>query len=175
MLAGAMVKVLNDEAKREAATFEEVVDAHSRLAFRVAYAVLRNHEDAEDAVQETFLRVYKARDKDVQDWAAWVARIAYRVAIDHVRSRKHVDMEEIDVADGRESHLEVLSREQQVAKLRRLIDTLPEDLRHALMLSELQELNSRQVAEALGIPDGTVRTRLMKARQMLREKFEGGR
>lgn len=177
MGAGAAVKLLNDEARtvdRDATEFEEKVRAHSRVAFRVAYAVLRNHADAEDAVQETFLKVYKARATEVEDWAAWIARIAYRTAIDLVKQRKHEDVEEFEFVDGRESHDEVLSREQQVAKLRRLIAGLPEELRHPLVLSELQELNSRQVGEVLGIPEGTVRTRLMRARQVLREKFEAG-
>ncbi len=175
MYAGAAVRVLDDTARTEAhdeSGFEKLVRTYSRLAFRVAYTVLRNHADAEDAVQETFLRVYKARSKEIEDPTAWVARIAYRVAIDLVRARKHEEVDEFEFVDGREAHDEIMSREQQVAKLKRLIAALPEELRHALVLSELEELTSRQVAEAIGIPEGTVRTRLMRARQMLKDKFK---
>src|SRR6185369_299686 len=128
--------------------------------------------DAEDAVQESFLKILRSKTIEVEDWAGWVARIAYRTAIDMARRRKHEDVDEFELADPGEAHDEALSREQQVRRLRRMIAGLPEDLRHPLELSALEELNSRQIAEVLGVNEGTVRTRLMRARQLLKEKME---
>src|SRR5512147_1606632 len=66
--------------------FESVVHEHARLVFKVAYSVVRNVEDAEDCVQETFLRAYRSGDlPEINDPKAWLARIAWRVAIDRVK------------------------------------------------------------------------------------------
>lgn len=172
MFAKAVSLTRESDTRAEAETaFEQVVREHSRLAYRVAYAVLRNAADAEDAVQETFLKAYKAAGSDVQDWAGWIARVSYRVAVDSTRRRKHEDVEEFEFVDPAETHDEALSREQQVRRLRVMIAGLPEELRHPLELSALEELNSRQIAEVLGVNEGTVRTRLMRARQLLKEKM----
>ena len=152
--------------------FEQAVREHSRLAYRVAFAVLRNAADAEDAVQETFLRAYRSKSEDIENWAGWVARIAYRAAIDITRHRKHEDVDDLELVDPVEAQDEALNREQQIRRLRRLIAGLPDELRHPLELSALEELNSRQIGEVLGVNEGTVRTRLMRARQVLKEKLE---
>src|SRR5262249_52021481 len=75
---------------------ERAVREHARLAFRIAYAVLRNYHDAEDAVQETFLRVwrYSAKLGEIHDVKAWVSRIAWRVAIDRRKVRPEVAIPE---------------------------------------------------------------------------------
>lgn len=169
MLEGSRIAGRESESREMA--WDRAVREHSRLAYRVAYAVLRNAADAEDAVQETFLKAFKARENEVEDWAGWVARIAYRSAVDIARRRKHEDVEEFEFVDGRETQDEALSREQQVRRLRRMIAGLPPQLREPLVLTALEELSSRQVAEVLGVNEGTVRTRLMRARQMLKEKM----
>lgn len=169
MLQGS--RIAGREGESGEMAWERAVREHSRLAYRVAYAVLRNAADAEDAVQETFLKAFKARENEVEDWAGWVARIAYRSAVDIARRRKHEDVEEFEFADGRETQDETLSREQEVRRLRRMIAGLPQELREPLVLTALEELSSRQVAEILGVNEGTVRTRLMRARQMLKEKM----
>ena len=164
-------RIAGREGESGEMAWERAVREHSRLAYRVAYAVLRNAADAEDAVQETFLKAFKARENEVEDWDGWVARIAYRSAVDIARRRKHEDVEEFEFADGRETQDETLSREQEVRRLRRMIAGLPQELREPLVLTALEELSSRQVAEILGVNEGTVRTRLMRARQMLKEKM----
>src|SRR5262249_10002016 len=75
---------------------ERAVREHAQLAFRIAYAVLRNHHDAEDAVQETFLRVwrYSAKLAEIHDVKAWIARIAWRVAVDRRKGRREVAIPE---------------------------------------------------------------------------------
>ena len=166
---------------------EELVREHGRLVFRICWAVSRNHHDAEDASQEVFLRVLK-HEKELAwltDAKAWLARIAWRVAIDRLPKKAMVSLsDEVLAAKIAELRASGLSAEDGAANaqmqqmLARVVQSLPEDLRAPLLLGGLQELSSREVAEALQIPETTVRVRQMRARQLLREKLEqlgGGR
>ncbi len=162
------------------AEFSALVERQSRFVFRVAYAVLLNAHDAEDAVQETFLKLYRNHGwMQARNERAFLARTAWRVAVD-LRAKRKPFAEVIDTEAEGAAHqlcgLE-LSPEQSAllhdrhARVHALIDALPEDLRVPLVLSATEEMNSRAIAEALSIPEGTVRTRLMRARQLLREKL----
>src|SRR3954454_23001797 len=119
MFARTNVRESNTRPDEAEIAFERIVRDHSRLAYTVAYAVLRNAADAEDAVQESFLKILRSKASGVEDWAGWVARIAYRTAIDMARRRKHEDVDKFEFVDTSEAHDEALSREQQVRRLRR--------------------------------------------------------
>ena len=160
---------------------EELVHEHSRLVYRIAYAVLRRHHDAEDATQETFLRVlrYSSKLGAVDDAKTWLARIAWRVAVD--RSRRHGQKREIPLEDPERPFEEVAASEtladnkvqsvQVGAVLERLIAALPEKLREPLILSTIEEMSPREVAATLGITEAAVRSRVFRARRILREKL----
>jgi RNA polymerase sigma-70 factor, ECF subfamily len=165
------------------ATVNEViatlVQEHANLAFRIAYGVLRNHHDAEDAVQEAFLRVlrFQKQLENVQDPKAWLAKIVWRTAIDRVRT-KLAEPIDFDPIDPRMSAEDLAATAQMQRLIAELIGGLPADLRGPIVLGALEELTSTQVAEVLGIPEGSVRTRQMRARQLLKEKLTaklGGR
>src|ERR1039458_9797994 len=81
--------VVRNPDRREDAALESLVREHSRMVYRIAYAVLRSHHDAEDAAQETFLRVLRYSHKlaTVENHKTWLARIAWRVAVDRSRQR----------------------------------------------------------------------------------------
>ena len=150
---------------------ESCVRRHARLLFKVAYGVLRNSHDAEDVVQETFLRAHRAGTGTVRDAQAWLATVAFRIALDRKRKPEALDIAGLEIA-GKEPDAENLAmRTQQVEHLQKLIASLPEDLRYPLVLSAMEELNSRQISEVLGIPESSVRGRIMRARQMLKEKM----
>ena len=157
--------------------FESVVHEHARLVFKVAYSVVRNVEDAEDCVQETFLRAYRSGDlPQIQDPKAWLARIAWRVAIDRVKKHPIEALEELaekgfEPAAGNEGADTGLIEREKVAVLHKLMATLPEDLRQTLILSTVQEMSSIEIGQVLGIPETSVRTRLFRARQLLKEKL----
>jgi RNA polymerase sigma-70 factor, ECF subfamily len=158
---------------------EAMVREHSRLVFRIAYSVLRNHADAEDATQEVFIRVLKNRDKlaDVREQKLWLAKIAWRVTLDWKKSvdrRRPADESGLILDDLSAAHTsadDVIAGKQMAALLEKMMATLPADLREPLALSTVQELNSTQIAEVLGIPEGSVRTRLMRARTILKQKM----
>src|SRR5437660_12371424 len=79
---------------------EAAVREHARLVYRIAYSVLRNHHDAEDATQETFVRVLRYRRKlqGVQDPKTWLARIAWRVSIERSKRRPEISLSETETA-----------------------------------------------------------------------------
>lgn len=160
-------------------TLAAIVREHAAFVFRIAFSVLRNHHDAEDAAQETFLRVYRHRRRlaEIRDLRAWLARIAWRVALDRRPRPREISLEDAAAAvrqlraAGRAPE-ELAADRQMTALLEQLIATLPRDLREALTLSTLDELTSAEAAALLGIPEASVRTRAFRARQLLREKFQ---
>jgi len=174
-------KVQAARAETPLQTVEALVAEYSLMAFRIAYSILRNHHDAEDAVQECFLRVLKhaSRLHQVRSPKTWVARVAWTAALDRRSSRARTAineaMEESAVlAQIADKHLpadEQLAGKQLQGLLAQMIATLPEELRHPLELSTIQELNSVEIAEIMNIPESSVRTRLMRARQRLKEKL----
>jgi RNA polymerase sigma-70 factor (ECF subfamily) len=159
----------------EEADFTSLVQRQSRFVFRVAYGVLLNAADAEDAVQETFLKLYRSGDwRQARNECAYLARVAWRTAVDKRRSaaaRFEDTACAIEPASGEAGPEREAIAGSEIARVHALINALPEDLRMPLILSAGEELNSREIARALDIPEGTVRTRLQRARQLLREKL----
>lgn len=168
----------------EEAEFTALVERQSRFVFRVAYAVLLNAADAEDVVQETFLKLYRNRGwHNIDNERAFLARATWRIAIDRrqsarrPRAAKPADSSYTagnDLPDppspqpGPEQTLLAADRH---AVVHTMIEALPEELRLPLVLSAYDELNSREIGHILGVPEGTVRTRLQRARQLLRQKL----
>jgi RNA polymerase sigma-70 factor (ECF subfamily) len=173
-----MVSEAAAAARADENQLELAVREHARLVYRVAHSVLRNHHDAEDATQETFIRVLRYRSKlaDVRDQRTWLARIAWRVAVDR---RKRVTEVRLDdsggVVDQMLSHTaaadEIVLSTEMKGFLEMLIAGLPGKLRDPLTLSTLEEMSPANVAEVLGINEAAVRSRLFRARQILREKL----
>ena len=159
------------QSTQELAEVEAIVREHSRFVFKVAYGVLHHSHDAEDVVQEVFLRVHRSGTKGVLDVQAWLARIAFRVAIDRARKPRGDELGELDPASGEANAEEVAIHRQRVVRMRRLIAALPDELRYPLVLWAMEELNSTQIAGVLGISEAAVRGRIFRARQILKEKL----
>jgi RNA polymerase sigma-70 factor, ECF subfamily len=163
---------------------EALVREHSRLVYRIAYAVLRRHHDAEDATQETFLRVlrYGGKLDAVEDPKPWLARIAWRVAVD--RGKKHGHSREVSLDDNESPPADVAATDaaaddsihgaQIGGLLEKLIAALPEKLRQPLILSTIEEMSPCEVAATLRINEAAVRSRIFRARQILRGKLAEG-
>jgi RNA polymerase sigma-70 factor, ECF subfamily len=158
---------------------EIAVREHSRMVYRIAYSVLRNHHDAEDATQDVFLRVLRYRRKleGVHDQKTWMARIAWRVAVDRKKAVPETKIDEPDLAiDRLRSSLtsadDLLISSETVTLLESLISGLPRQLRDVITLATVQELSITEVAAVLEMPEATIRSRLFRARQMLKEKLE---
>jgi RNA polymerase sigma-70 factor (ECF subfamily) len=159
--------------------FAELAERQARFMFRVAHGLLRNVEDAEDAVQEALLKLYRGEGwRAIEDERAFLARTVWRVGLD-VAARRPKGTEPLE--DDGEFRAAGESAEQSLVGhgerelLRRLIEALPEELRQPLVLSAIEEMTSREVGVAMGIPEGTVRTRVMRARAELKRRFEAMR
>lgn len=168
------VAVARSGSRAASVTVEELVREHAQTVFRVAYSVVRNHADAEDVAQETFLRAMRHGKLDaIENHKAWLVKIAWRLAVDRA---KKLPSEPLDglLETLRSTEVgsdEVLEREERSELLRRLLGTLPADLREVVTLSTVEEMTSTDIASAMGIPEGSVRTRMMRARQMLKQKL----
>ncbi len=181
ILSGATPIERTDNERCQDEKLEALVREHSRLVYRIAYAVLRRHHDAEDATQETFMRVlrYSSKLAAVENQKTWLARIAWRVAVD--RSMQLGRTREIPLEDPEKPLPEVASADdpadetvqgaQVGSALERMVAALPEKLREPLILSTIEEMSPGEVAETLGINEAAVRSRVFRARQILREKL----
>ena len=164
-------------AQREEDLLAIAVREHARLVYRIAYSVLRNPADAEDATQETFLRAlrYGKKMAGINDQKAWLARIAWRVAVER---RSGVAKAAAETEEAGETLVSpalgadlVLVENERRAVLDQLISALPSPLRDALVLSTVEEIAPRDVATMLGISEAAVRSRSFRAREILREKL----
>jgi RNA polymerase sigma-70 factor (ECF subfamily) len=153
--------------------FDLRIEEYSTLVFRVAYGVLRNREDAEDVTQEAFAKAYRnfGRLRDRERFRAWIVRIAWRMALDYLRSSKRrTAREEIhaDHAEGRIAADPAIDN-GRASELWNAIDALPEKMRLVLILANIEEYDTQEIASMLGIPEGTVKSRLFHARRQLKE------
>jgi RNA polymerase sigma-70 factor, ECF subfamily len=153
--------------------FEERLADCGTLAFRVAYGVLRHREDAEDVAQEALAKAYRNLGtlRDRERFRAWLVRIAWRMALDRRRSAKRRERRElaaVETAPAPDAEQLAAASEFQ-ARLWRAIDALPEDLRMVVVLSGIQGYDTGEVAGLLELPDGTVKSRLYRARKRLAE------
>lgn len=169
---GALVS-LEADLERE---FEDRLRESSALAVRVAFGVLRQREDAEDVAQEAFAKAYRrfASLRDPARFRGWLVRVTWRLAIDRWRSDRRRRMRE-EFSDQPASPQSAESRVDEAARASRLwdaIDTLPEKLRIVLVLSAIEGHGMREVGELLGLPAGTVKSRLFVARKILAEKLK---
>lgn len=151
--------------------FAALVVRQSRFVFRVAYALLRNSHDAEDVVQETFLKLYRTGAWErMQNEKGFLARSAWRIAVERIPKNRQ-EPPDLEMASNDVSPEDAAISAGTAAAIQRFVDALPEELRQPLALSTVDEFNSREIAELMGLPEGTVRTRLMRARQILKEKL----
>jgi RNA polymerase sigma-70 factor (ECF subfamily) len=168
----------------DTAAFEILMRRHNRTLFRTARAILRDDAEAEDALQEAYLQAYQAIGgwREEAKLSTWLARIVANEAL--MRLRKQARRAEI-VPLQSSATLEGLNeipdtdmnktpeREAQRVEMRRLleaqIDSLPDDYRAVFMLRAVEELSVEETSTVLGIPEATVRSRLFRARSLLRE------
>lgn len=158
--------------------FEERLAECGPLAYRVARGVLRNTADAEDVAQEALLRAYRSFDRlrDRSRFRGWLVRIAFRIALDRLRSAKR--REQRDTLWSQPAHLprpdtaeDIAVSNQFQGHLDRALEELPEKLRLALLLSAMEGHTIDETASMLGVPVGTVKSRIFLARKKLAEKL----
>ena len=158
----------------DATAFEELMVLTERRVAQIAWAILGDAEDVKDAVQETFLRLYRflGRYDAKRDFSAWLARITVNVCRDALRRRKRVfePLPEMESTDPRAD--EELIHRNELALLRRAVDALPPKERLAVILREVESMRTEEIATALGSTVTTVRVQISRARAKLRAWME---
>lgn len=160
---------LDDDLERE---FEARLVESSTLAFRVAFGVLRQREDAEDVAQEAFAKAYRSfhQLRDRERFRAWLVRMTWRMALDRQRSSRRRLAREDQVEPAIHQDVEGDVRDRLRAEhLWRAIDTLSEKLRVVIVLAGIQGYDIKEVAALLELPEGTVKSRLFDARRKLKD------
>lgn len=169
--------------------YERVVRLYSPRLLVAARRILRNEEDARDAVQDAFLSAFKALPnfEGQARFSTWLHRIGVNAALMKLRSRQRKpkrpisellpkfldDGHQADPAVPWESAEKLLERQETRAVVRQAIDELPETYRTILMMRDIEELDTDQTAELLGVTTAVVKTRLHRARQALRTLLDG--
>lgn len=175
-------RAVQDEARQHAndTALAALVDQYATTLYRVAFSVVRNASDAEDAVQEAFLRVLRHRDRldEVRDHRVWLIRIVWNIVLDRKRRAKTRpetdDVEEL----ARVLPANGLSAEQRAAAAQHhahvlsCVERLPAKEREVLMLSAFEELSSVEIASILGITESSVRSRLFRARNLMADLLQ---
>jgi RNA polymerase sigma-70 factor (ECF subfamily) len=154
----------------------DLVSAYAGVLYRVAYSVLRNEVEAEDVVQDCFVRVLEHRAKlaEVRDMRVWLVRIAWNLALDRRRRVRPTQMDEHFAAGLMAASV---PQDQAVGELRELtrvlaqIDRLPRKEREALLLSAVEEVSTAEIAVVLGRSESAIRALLFRARARLREQL----
>ena len=162
----------------EASAFRLLVERHQRLVMHMVARVVDQPEDREELCQDVFVRVYeKLGEFSFQSkLSTWIATIAYRHAVNHLRKQKMKwsELPEDDRWQERwgvaDTPAEVLEEAQWDEIVRQLIDQLPVQYRTVLTLYHLEHFDYREIGEATGMPEGTVKNYLFRARQLLKEK-----
>jgi len=168
----ASILTMEDDLVRE---FEARVSESLPLAFRVAFSVLKHREDAEDVAQEAFAKAHRSfrqlRDRD--RFRAWLVRITWRLALNRQRTdRRRMSRELLLPADTGQSAAVTAEERERAAQLWQAIDVLPPKLRLVTVLAGIEGHDVREVALLLGVPEGTVKSRLFLARQRLKELLQ---
>jgi len=163
--------------KGDQSAWEEIVSLYFRRVFNIAYKFVGRHDEAEDLTQDIFLRLFKSLktfDRRA-NFSTWLISVSRNLCIDHYRGmrREHeVVTHDVDVVvlappSAVDSPYTMLERRDRVALLRAALDKPAPSLRTAVILRDIQELSYQEIAERLGVPEGTVKSRINRGRTEL--------
>jgi RNA polymerase sigma factor (sigma-70 family) len=154
-----------------------IVRQHWRKVFNVAYKFVGKHDEAEDLAQDIFLKVFKSLDTFDRraNFQTWLISVSRNLCIDHYRSvrkeretiNRDVDASELSPASPDESPFDAIEQRDRVMLLRQALAALPESLRTAVLMRDIQELSYQEIADGLRLPEGTVKSRINRGRTEL--------
>lgn len=170
------------------ALFESLVETHYRRIYSLVYRMVQSEQDAADLTQETFVRVYRALPKLRAEGAqsAWVRRIATNLCLDWLRRRNNSpsvssldarqseesdNLQSWEIADPSAEPDLLFSSKERASALYRAIEKLPADYRTVVILHYMEDMRVEEIGEALGVPAGTIKSRLSRARRELKRKL----
>ena len=171
--------LIKQAIRGDAYAFEQLMRKHESRMYSVAVRMCGNREDAQDCVQDAMLRIYRALDrfKGQSSFSTWVYRITMNTCLDELRRRKvraSTSLDNLlesgwsptDEADTPEHH--AIDAERRKA-LSGAIQSLPEDMRSAIVLREMQGLSYEEISDVLSVNVGTIKSRISRGREKLRQ------
>jgi RNA polymerase sigma factor (sigma-70 family) len=160
--------------------FRFLVAKHQRLVVHIVGRIVQQQEDVEDVCQEVFIKVFRKLKKfrGESKLSTWIAKIAYNTSISHIRKGKHdaqsYDEKPLLIATERDESLnqKLIEREEAKKYLMQFIEKLPVQYRTVLTLFHLEEFSYREIEEITEMPEGTIKSYLSRARQLLKDQLE---
>ncbi|MCX7921299.1 MAG: sigma-70 family RNA polymerase sigma factor [Clostridia bacterium] len=170
--------------------FEELIEAYQRKVFNMALRMIGNHDDASELAQEVFIRVYKSIKsfKEESSFSTWIYRITSNVCLDELRRRKNKKVISLDedikaedgdikrqVEDDKPTPDMVVENKEMRKAVNDAINTLSADHRMVVVMRDIQGLSYDEIAKVLKCPEGTVKSRINRARQELKQILKSKR
>ena len=174
-------KLISRAAKGDASAFNELLGMHEKKMYAVCLRMCANNEDAQDCLQEAMLRIFRSISgfKGQSSFSTWVYRVTMNTCLDELRKKKNKQSTSLDGlletgwspsndSDTPEHH--AIAKEKRVA-IRSAISELPDDMRAAVVLRDIQGFSYDEISEILSINVGTIKSRISRGREKLREKI----
>lgn len=167
-------KLVKEAIKGNTLAFGELVRHYEKFVFNVAYSFTANYDDAFDVAQDSFIKAWKKLSlfKGEASFSTWLYRITANTAKDLLAERnrrQHESEADEHIPSQYETPEERAIREENARELRQALDALDPEMREILVLRELEQLSYTEISELLGLEMGTVKSRLSRAREKLRE------
>lgn len=179
--------LIEQSQKGDFESFEELIRDYQKLAFNIAYRMLGNMEDAADAAQDAMIKIYKSigNFKGDSSFSTWLYKIVTNTCLDQLRKRKRdkafsvdrpIETEDGDIrkeiSDSYNIPEDVVERKENIKDLAAAINALPEQHKTAIILRDIQGFSYEQIAEMLNCSQGTVKSRISRARSALRDSIQ---
>ena len=171
--------VLIKKARRgDGHAFGMLIENHERFVYNIVYRITGNFEDARDVSQEAFIKAFKnfSSYDESSAFSTWIYRIAVNTAIDHVRKKKrenNVSLEDYITDEKGENHKssveEKIVSDERMSDIIKALNALDEDFKTVVVLRDIEGMEYSQISEIIGCPEGTVKSRLSRARGKLRQ------
>ncbi len=163
-----------------AADFDRIVEEHSGFVYNVAFRMMGNPQDAEDVAQEAFISAYRAfgRFRGESRVTTWLYRITVNAALMRLRKEKkareltRTGLDDVDVPDWSDAPYRAATDSELGDRLREGIGMLPDDMKAAVVLRDIEELSSAEAADIIGISVPALKSRLHRGRVLLRKHLE---
>lgn len=154
--------------------FEDFILNYEKLIFNIAYRMFLNYEDAGDVTQEVCIKLFKNfyKKKNIISEKAWVYRVTYNTCIDEIRKRKgketfNID-DELNIQSSEKSPEESLIKKEDLEYIEKALNNLPNEHRRFIVMRDLNMLSYAEIADIADIPEGTVKSKINRARKKLR-------
>lgn len=176
-------RLVEDAVRGDARAFEILMETHESRMYAVALRMCQNREDAQDCLQDAMIRIYKALPtfKGESSFSTWAYRITMNTCLDDLRKKKNRAASSLDAlldlgwspADEENTPERKYSRMEMSREINRAIQSLPEDMRAAIVLRDIHGFSYEEIASMLSINIGTIKSRISRGREKLREILTG--